>query len=197
MADENPPGPAQGTGTGPPTTPPEVAGRRASWRWHLRRPRIRKRVLIPIAALLLILVGAVLWRYFSSYESTDDAQVDVHLYPVSARVSGHVLLVNVDDNQWVDKGAVLVEIDPKDYEVAVAQAQANLDASEATARSLNITVPITSVNTSSHLASTAADVENARAGWVLFRHRHLPRKNSWKPCSASPMARAREILAKL
>jgi membrane fusion protein (multidrug efflux system) len=118
---------------------------------------------------LLILVGAVLWRYFSSYESTDDAQVDVHLYPVSARVSGHVLLVNVDDNQWVDKGAVLVEIDPKDYEVAVAQAQANLDASEATARSLNITVPITSVNTSSQLASTAADVENAQAGLIAAK----------------------------
>jgi membrane fusion protein (multidrug efflux system) len=54
-----------------------------------------------------------LWRYFSGYESTDDAQADVHLYPVSARVSGYVVRVNVDDNQWVEKGTVLVEIDPK------------------------------------------------------------------------------------
>ena len=95
------------------------------------------------------------WRYFSSYESTDDAQADVHLYPVSARVSGYVVRVNVDDNQWVEKGTVLVEIDPKDYEVAVAQAQANLSNAEGTAQSLHITVPITSVNTSSQLQFTA------------------------------------------
>ena len=104
--------------------------------------------------MLVVVVGGIfLWRYLSSYESTDDAQADVHLYPVSARVSGYVVQVNVDDNQWVEKGTVLVEIDPKDYEVAVAQAQANLDNAEATAQSLNITVPITSVNTSSQLSS--------------------------------------------
>ncbi|MGH9740733.1 MAG: HlyD family secretion protein, partial [Candidatus Acidiferrum sp.] len=71
---------------------------------------------------------------------------------------------NVDDNQWVEKGAVLVEIDPKDYEVAVAQAQANLANAEATAQSLNITVPITSVNTTSQLKSSASDIVNATAG---------------------------------
>ena len=105
-----------------------------------------------------------MWRYLSSYESTDDAQVDVHLYPVSARVSGYVVKVNVDDNQWVEKGTVLVEIDPKDYEVAVEQAQANLASAEATAQSLNITVPITSVNTSSQLRFTASGIEDANAG---------------------------------
>jgi membrane fusion protein (multidrug efflux system) len=71
---------------------------------------------------VVVLVGGFfLWRYLSSYESTDDAQADVHLYPVSARISGYVVRVNVDDNQWVQKGIVLVEIDPKDYEVAVAR----------------------------------------------------------------------------
>jgi membrane fusion protein (multidrug efflux system) len=100
----------------------------------------------------------------SSYESTDDAQADVHLYPVSARVSGHVVRVTVDDNQWVEKGTVLVEVDPKDYEIAVAQAQANLANAEATAQSLNITVPITSVNTSSQLRFTASGIEDANAG---------------------------------
>ncbi|MGH7487403.1 MAG: HlyD family secretion protein, partial [bacterium] len=88
----------------------------------------------------------------------------VHLYPVSARISGHVIKVNVDDNQYVQKGDVLVEIDPKDYEVAVEQAQASLASAEATAQSLNITVPITSVSTSSQLRFTASDVENAHAG---------------------------------
>ena len=73
--------------------------------------------------------GAFLWHYLSGFESTDDAQVDVHLYPVSARISGYVQKVNVEDNQWVDEGSTLVEIDPKDYEVALARAQATLDTS--------------------------------------------------------------------
>jgi len=122
-------------------------------------------VLIPLA-LLVVAGTALLLLYFSSYESTDDAQVDVHLYPVSPRVSGYVIKVNVSDNQYVEQGTVLVEIDPKDYQVAVARAQADLANAEATAKSLNITVPITSVNTSSQLRFAASDVENAKAGIV-------------------------------
>ena len=128
------------------------------------RSRRGRKILIPIGLLVVFVIGIFLWRYFNSYESTDDAQADVHLYPVSARVSGYVVKVNVDDNQWVDKGTVLVEIDPKDYEVAVAQARANLANAQATAQSLNITVPITTVNTSSQLRSTASDIDNATAG---------------------------------
>jgi membrane fusion protein (multidrug efflux system) len=131
-----------------------------------RRSKRRRNILIVVIVVVVIIGGVFLWRYLSSYESTDDAQVDVHLYPVSARVSGYVVKVNVDDNQWVEKGTVLVEIDPKDYEVAVAQAQANLANADATAQSLNITVPITSVNTSSQLKFAASGVEDANAGVV-------------------------------
>jgi len=127
-------------------------------------PQRRRNLLILIVAVAVLVIGIFLWRYLSSYESTDDAQADVHLYPVSARVSGYVVRVNVDDNQWVEKGMVLVEIDPTDYQVAVAQAQANLASAEATARSLNITVPITSVNSSSQLTFTASGIEDANAG---------------------------------
>jgi membrane fusion protein, multidrug efflux system len=127
-----------------------------------RRKR-RRNLVIMVGVLVLIVLGLLLWRYLSSYESTDDAQADVHLYPVSARISGYVIRVNVNDNQWVEKGDVLVEIDPTDYQVALAQAQANLGNAEATARSLNITVPITSVNTTSQLQFTASGVEDARA----------------------------------
>jgi membrane fusion protein (multidrug efflux system) len=74
-----------------------------------------------------------------------------------------VIRVNANDNQWVNKGDVLVEIDPTDYQVALAQAQASLTNAEATARSLNITVPITSVNTASQLQFTASGIEDARA----------------------------------
>jgi len=130
------------------------------------RPKRRRNMLIA-GGLLVLLVGSVLlWRYLGSYESTDDAQVDVHLYPVSARISGYVIKVNVADNQYVRQGTVLAEIDPKDYQVAVDQARANLASAEATAQSLNINVPVTSVSSSSQLRFTAADVENARAGVV-------------------------------
>ena len=127
-----------------------------------RRKR-RRNLIILIAAVVLVLAGLLLWRYFSSYESTDDAQADAHLYPVSARISGYVIRVNLNDNEWVNKGDVLVEIDPSDYQLALAQAQANLANAEATARSLNITVPITSVNTVSQLQFTASGIEDARA----------------------------------
>jgi membrane fusion protein, multidrug efflux system len=127
-----------------------------------RRKR-RRNLLILIAAVVVVVAGLLLWRYFSSYESTDDAQIDVHLYPVSARISGYVVKVNVNDNQFVQKGDVLVEIDPTDYQVALAQAQSNLANAEATARSLNITVPITSVNSTSQLQFTASGIEDARA----------------------------------
>jgi membrane fusion protein (multidrug efflux system) len=127
-----------------------------------RRKR-RRNVVILVAAVVVVVSGLFLWRYLSSYESTDDAQADVHLYPVSARISGYVVKVNVNDNQWVQKGDVLVEIDPTDYQVALAQAHASLANAEATARSLNITVPITSVNTASQLEFTASGIEDARA----------------------------------
>src|SRR6202008_4269692 len=136
---------------------------------HVSRPHhnSRRRNLLILIVLLVVVVGSVfLWRYLSSYESTDDAQADVHLYPVSARISGYVVKVNVGDNQWVQEGTVLVEIDPKDYEVAVAQARANLSNAEATAHSLNITVPITSVNTSSQLKSAQSDIDNSTAGVI-------------------------------
>jgi membrane fusion protein, multidrug efflux system len=135
-----------------------------------RRPKRRRNIIILIVVLIVVVGGIFLWRYFSTYESTDDAQVDVHLYPVSARVGGYVVKVNVEDNQYVEKGTVLVEIDPKDYQVAVAQAQANLASAEATAQSLNINVPITSLNTSSQLRFASSDVETANAGIAAAEH---------------------------
>src|SRR5438094_5245034 len=125
----------------------------------------RRTILLLLLGLLVVGVcGGILWRYFSKYESTDDAQVDAHLYPISARVRGYVIRVNAADNEYVQKGSILVEIDPRDYQVAVDQARADLATAEATAQSLHIDVPITATNTSSQLDSTAADVAKAAAG---------------------------------
>lgn len=158
MADENSSSSEHESGASVYSTPPPEK----KYSPEQRRKR-RRNLIVVLLALVLIVAGLLLWRYLGSYESTDDAQADVHLYPVSARISGYVIRVNVNDNQWVNQGDVLVEIDPTDYQVALAQAQANLANAEATARSLNITVPITSVNTASQLQFTASAIEDAKA----------------------------------
>jgi len=163
MAEENPPSTVPETGKESAVDPSPLTDR--DYTPPVRRSRKRRRNIVILAIIAVVLIaGLFLWHYLSSYESTDDAQADVHLYPISARVSGHVVRVNVNDNQWVEKGTVLVEIDPTDFQVAVAQAQANLANAEATAQSLNITVPITSVNTLSQLESASSGIEDATAG---------------------------------
>ena len=127
-----------------------------------RDPRFRLAMIL--GALVIVIVGFFLWRYFSSYESTDDAQVDGHVNSISARVSGHVIKLNVLDNQYVEAGTVLVEIDPTDYQVAVDRARADYNDAKATAEAAGVDVPITSINTSSQLSSASADVLNAQAG---------------------------------
>jgi membrane fusion protein, multidrug efflux system len=146
-----------------PTTPTGSTASRDGLVSAYPRKRSSKRWMILSSVIVLMIAGVILWHYFSGFESTDDAQVDVHLYPVSARISGYIQTVEADDNQWVDKGSTLVEIDPKDYEVALARAQATLEASEATAKSLNIDVPVSSVDTSSQIKFTSSAIRNAEA----------------------------------
>jgi membrane fusion protein (multidrug efflux system) len=140
--------------------PPPPAGRREEF--FRSRPNAGKYIIIVF--LVLLVAGFFAWRYLTTYESTDDAQVDGHLMPLSARVSGYISKVNVDDNQIVKAGDVLVEIDPHDYQTAVDLARASLAEAQATAQALNVTVPITSLNTSSQTSADAADVENQNAG---------------------------------
>src|SRR5512138_976384 len=113
---------------------------------RLGRLRANPRARLVAAALVLLLVAAALlvWRYFSVRESTDDAQIDGHLNPVAARVSGTVASVLVADNQFVEKGTLLVSIDPADLKVALAHAEADLAENEASARAAGRTVPLTS-----------------------------------------------------
>jgi membrane fusion protein, multidrug efflux system len=129
-----------------------------------RRHDPRFRMFLILAVILLLIAGVFLWRYFTSYESTDDAQIDGHVNSISARISGHVSKLNVQDNQYVEAGTVLVEIDPTDYQVAVDRAQADYNDAKATADAASVNVPVTSVSTESQLSSADADVVNAQAG---------------------------------
>jgi len=119
-----------------------------------------------IGIVVLLVTGFFLWRYFDSYESTDDAQVDGHLNPVSARVSGHVEKLMVNDNQLVQAGQPLVQIDARDYEVLVARAKADYDNSVAAAKAAGVNVPITSTSTSSQLTAANAEVASAQATFM-------------------------------
>ena len=142
--------------------PSALSERDMKWKeFRSRNPRFRMFLIIGIVVLLV--VGFFLWRYFNSYESTDDAQIDGHLNPVSARVSGHIEKLLVNDNQYVQAGAPLAQIDPRDYEVLVARAKADFDNSGAAAKAAGVNVPITSTSTSGQLAASAAEVEAARA----------------------------------
>src|SRR4051794_30426100 len=94
--------------------------------FHARPARTQSpgfRIAILIALVVLVVIGFFAYRYFTSYESTDDAQVDGHINSISARVSGHVVKLNVRDNQYVNAGDVLVEIDPADYQIAYERAK--------------------------------------------------------------------------
>ncbi|MGA2458420.1 MAG: HlyD family secretion protein [Terriglobales bacterium] len=118
-----------------------------------------------ILAGLVIVIGVFfLWRYLASYESTDDAQIDGHVNSVSARISGYVLKLNVEDNQYVEKGTVLVEIDPADLEGAVGEARAQYADAQAQASAAGINVPITDVSTSSQVSGAQGGVSGAQAG---------------------------------
>ena len=90
------------------------------------QPRSRRRGIIIVVIAILIVAGLALWWHSTFTEDTDDAQVDGDLYQVSSRIAGQVIKVYVEDNQEVKAGDVLAEIDPKDFQVALEQAQANL-----------------------------------------------------------------------
>jgi membrane fusion protein, multidrug efflux system len=132
-----------------------------------RTPRTQSsafRIGLAVGIVVLLVVGIFIYRYVASYESTDDAQVDGHVNSISARISGHVTKLNVDDNQYVQAGTVLVEIDAADYQVAFERAKADYEDAEAAARAAGVNVPITSINTSSQVSASGADVASARAG---------------------------------
>jgi membrane fusion protein, multidrug efflux system len=127
-------------------------------------PRPSRLRSILIVVLVLGAVGAFFaWRYFSVRESTDDAQIEGHVHPVAPRVGGTVIKLAVQDNQWVEAGTVLVQLDPKDYQVALDRARADLAQAEAGLAASQTDVPVTTTNTGSVLTQSTAGVAEAQA----------------------------------
>ena len=123
-----------------------------------------RRNIIIVVVLLVLVVGGLLFYWRSTFtEDTDDAQVDGNLYQVSSRVSGQVVHVDVEEEQTVHDGAPIAEIDTKDYDVALEQAEANLADAQAEYEQARVNVPITNVNVSTTLQTSGSDVLGSQA----------------------------------
>ena len=130
-------------------------------RWRQGHPRAA--VALGVVAVAAIVGGVLLWLWLRSFEDTDDAQIDGHIASVSARVAANVAAVHVDDNMRVKEGQLLIELDPRDYQVAVDRAEADLAQAEAQLAGANPEVPITKQSNETRVSSSAEDVTNAEA----------------------------------
>lgn len=137
----------------PPPPPPE------------RRRKSRKGLFIVGFLALIAAVGGFLWwQYSNTYESTDDAIVDGHLNAVASRITGTVTAVHAEENQFVKQGQLLVELDPRDYEVALEQARAALTQSQSQIQAENPNIPLTQTTSATNISNAQADVAGAEAG---------------------------------
>ncbi len=124
-----------------------------------RPQKKRRRSFILFFVVAVLVVGALLYYWHSTfYEDTDDAQVAGHIIQLSARVQGHVINVPIRENQYVPAGTLIAEIDPHDYEVVVAQDEANLEASEANYESAKVNVPVSDIQSGTSISSAQANV---------------------------------------
>ena len=129
------------------------------------------RIRIAVGVLLVVAAGVGVWFWMHrGRESTDDAQVEAHVMPVAARVGGSVAEILVLDNQPVKAGDVLVRIDTRDYEVALARARAELADAEATAQAASVSVPIAATTTASQVASAQSGVQQSAAEVAEAEH---------------------------
>src|SRR5262245_32484818 len=133
-------------------------------------------------ALTLVVLGAAAlwWLHSRHFESTDDAQIDGHIYAVNARVTGTVLRIDpqVENTHFVQVGTLLLELDPTDAQAAVDQARAALDAKRAAAHAAALQVPIVKASAFNQLdvaradeAETQDSVAIAEANLDAARHR--------------------------
>src|SRR5262250_660584 len=130
-----------------------------------RRKPLPRWIFAGLGLVFAVVAGFSWWLHARHFESTDDAQIDGHINVVSSRISGTVLYVNpqVENNQYVEAGTLLLELDPSDYQAALEHARADLATREATARSAGVNVPITNASAFSQLRLAEAAHEEAIA----------------------------------
>jgi membrane fusion protein (multidrug efflux system) len=166
-----------------------------------KRSRSKRALIISVAAVAVIATTYFVWNAYR-YEDTDDAQVDGHVMPLSAKISGQIEGVHVIEGQFVHASDVLVTIDPADYNVAAEQAHANLANALATAASSHWSVPITSTTVQSTLDSAKTAVANAEAGLKGAEHNFESAKAALTQAEANAaksdadLERAKQLVAR-
>ncbi len=112
---------------------------------------------------LLVMVAAGVWWWISTrnQESTDDAQVNGYIHPISSRMEGSVIQVLVDNGWQVQAGQVLVRLDPRDYQAKVDQLKGALNEAVARAAAAQVTVPLTRTTTTTGTSGAAAQLAAA------------------------------------
>ena len=133
------------------------------------RRRVNKAV-VGVIVVLVLALGVGWYLYSRGVEATDDAQVDGHLVPIASRVEGTILAVTVDDNQPVTAGTPLVQLDPRDYQVALDQAKAQYDQASAQLTAAGPNVPITRISNESDLAADTEEIIAAEASVEAARN---------------------------
>ena len=119
---------------------------------------MKKRVIVPtVTAIIFLFFGIYFTIHSIFYQSTDDAFVEGHIVSIAPRVEGPVLNLLIDDNQHVKKGDLLLEIDPKDYEVKLNQTKAKLEEAKASL-----------VNTENQVTKTLSDLEFAEQDYDRY-----------------------------
>src|SRR5579872_6816689 len=127
----------------------------------------KRRIIIPIVVIALLVAaffGIRYWVYASHHVSTDDAQITGNITTISPKVSGQVTGVFVSDNQFVHKGHRLVTIDPRNYAIAVQQAQAAYQQALANYQAASTAVPQQSTLTAAQTAQAAAGIAQTSSG---------------------------------
>ncbi|MCU1276539.1 MAG: secretion protein HlyD family protein [bacterium] len=162
-------------------------------RWRRQHPR--GAIIIIVALAALVAAAVVVWWYFHTHDSTDDAQIDGHISPVSARVSGTVIGVFVEDNQPVSAGQLLAQLDARDYQVARARAEADLAQARAQLEAEDPNVPITATSSLTQIATSTDEVESARAA-VLAAERDAQSAQAKLYAADAADARAQADLAR-
>ena len=155
----------------------------------------RARLLLVAAVLVLagLGYGAYLWHYSRTHVSTDDAYVSARISPVSARVSGTVAEVLVRDNQDVKAGEVLVRLDPKDFEVALAQGRAAAEAAKGDLENAVVSVPLTDETTRSLADQAEAAVATAEEASRIATHDLEERRGLLKAKQAAEASAAATV----
>ena len=170
----------------------QVPGKAAQTERPPARRSLRVPILVGVAVVLAI--GIAWWLHARHFEDTDDAQIDGDITAVSPRVPGTVTAVHVVDNQHVKQGDLLVELDPNDLEVAVAQARAAVAQAEAAYQAENPNVAITETSNRASVASAQDDVDNARAEMMAAQH-DLDQAEAQNRFAQLQLERGRQLVA--